>query len=87
MLPIILIALSLLIIAGITHLIRAHIRFIDRFNEVEAQLLIVSSFVEGMILINDLAKLAWHRSHNDKVKQLYAYLRGRFNIVQRNIVI
>lgn len=86
MLPIILVALGLLLMAGIIHLILAHVRFVDRLNVVEA-LLPDASFVEGVLMIRDLAELAWHRSHNNKVNQLYAYLKGKHNIKESSIVI
>lgn len=86
MLLILIIAISLLIMAGIIHLILAHVRFADRFAEVEA-LLPNATFIEGMLMLTDLAKLAWHHSHNDKVKQLYAYHRGKHGVDQNRIVV
>jgi uncharacterized protein YqhQ len=86
MLILMLSALGLLIMAGIIHLILAHVRFADRFSEVEA-LLPDATFIEGMLMLTDLAKLAWHHSHNDKVKQLYAYHRGKHGVDQNRIVV
>ena len=82
-----LIVLGLLTMWGIIHLMLAQARFSDKFIEVELLLPNVTTFVEGMLMINDLAQLSWHRTHHDKVKQLYAYLRGRFNIREPHIVV